>query len=241
MKVIETVYNGYRFRSRLEARYAVFFNRLSVPYEYEWEGFDLDGKRYLPDFWLPVQQRWIEIKGQKPTAEELAKVKSLEEATGYPSCLFYGLPGDNDGWAYFTCAHGGNAGKSFSDKVQWRRCPVCSTVDVNIRHHDECHLYSEIDGIELRSSSCQCTRESYKEYHRSRILKGGSKQLCGQELDEEDFKKRTEAFVTELADEFYPDGLAVAGVDRRFHGTFSGFADAYTAARRARFEYGESG
>lgn len=51
IKAIETIYNGYRFRSRLEARWAVFFDALGVKYEYEPEGFELpSGKRYLPDF-----------------------------------------------------------------------------------------------------------------------------------------------------------------------------------------------
>lgn len=51
IRAIETVYNGYRFRSRLEARWAVFFDALGVKYEYEPEGFELpSGKRYLPDF-----------------------------------------------------------------------------------------------------------------------------------------------------------------------------------------------
>lgn len=51
IRAIEAEYNGYRFRSRLEARWAVFFDALGVEYEYEPEGFELpSGKRYLPDF-----------------------------------------------------------------------------------------------------------------------------------------------------------------------------------------------
>ena len=53
IKAIETEYNGYRFRSRLEARWAVFFDELGIKYQYEPEGFDLDGTLYLPDFYLP--------------------------------------------------------------------------------------------------------------------------------------------------------------------------------------------
>lgn len=41
IKAIETVYRGYRFRSRLEARWAVFFDALGLEWEYEPEGFDL--------------------------------------------------------------------------------------------------------------------------------------------------------------------------------------------------------
>lgn len=51
IKAIETYYNGRRFRSRLEARWAVFFDALGVEYEYEPEGFRLpSGATYLPDF-----------------------------------------------------------------------------------------------------------------------------------------------------------------------------------------------
>ena len=51
IKAIETKYKGYRFRSRLEARWAVFFDACGYNWEYEPEGFDLgDGIYYLPDF-----------------------------------------------------------------------------------------------------------------------------------------------------------------------------------------------
>ena len=62
-KPIETVYNGYRFRSRTEARWATFFDAVGLPYEYEPEGFTLDeGTKYLPDFWLTSLKLWVEIK-----------------------------------------------------------------------------------------------------------------------------------------------------------------------------------
>ncbi|MDP9316529.1 MAG: hypothetical protein M3R24_37700 [Chloroflexota bacterium] len=81
MRAIETVYNGYRFRSRVEARWAVFFDGLALPYNYEPEGFDLGGIWYLPDFWLPQQYTWIEIKGQQPTEDEKRKAFLLMKAT----------------------------------------------------------------------------------------------------------------------------------------------------------------
>lgn len=63
IKAIETVYNGYRFRSRLEARWAVFFDTLGVEYEYEPEGFDLgEHGWYLPDFIFPKWNVYVEIK-----------------------------------------------------------------------------------------------------------------------------------------------------------------------------------
>lgn len=63
LKAIETRYKGYRFRSRLEARWAVFFDALGIEWEYEKEGYDLgEAGWYLPDFWLPQTNTWVEIK-----------------------------------------------------------------------------------------------------------------------------------------------------------------------------------
>ena len=57
IKAIETRYKGYLFRSRLEARWAVFFDALGIKWEYEPEGVVLpDGTRYLPDFVAPTLQ-----------------------------------------------------------------------------------------------------------------------------------------------------------------------------------------
>lgn len=65
IKPIETVYNGYRFRSRLEARWAVFFDAAGIKYEYEPEGFQLeDGTMYLPDFYLPILGIYVEVKNE---------------------------------------------------------------------------------------------------------------------------------------------------------------------------------
>lgn len=71
IKPIQTEYNGYLFRSRLEARWAVFFDACGVDYEYEPEGYKLEnGLMYLPDFLLHgVDGRdggdlFVEVKGK---------------------------------------------------------------------------------------------------------------------------------------------------------------------------------
>lgn len=80
IKAIPTNYKGYRFRSRLEARWAVFFDACGVEWEYEPEGYDLgNGLYYLPDFLLHgVQGRtagdlYVEVKG-KMTADDAEKI-----------------------------------------------------------------------------------------------------------------------------------------------------------------------
>jgi len=70
IKAIETVYRGYRFRSRLEARWAVVFDALGIRWQYEHEGYELpSGKRYLPDFYLPDVDMLVEVKGTVSDAQ----------------------------------------------------------------------------------------------------------------------------------------------------------------------------
>lgn len=79
MRAIQTRYAGCHFRSRLEARWAVFFDHLGIRWEYEPQGLDvgwrLDGSslerfQYLPDFWLPEQELWFEVKGAFATWQD---------------------------------------------------------------------------------------------------------------------------------------------------------------------------
>lgn len=70
IQAIETEYNGYRFRSRLEARWAVFFDAIGAKYIYEPQGYIFeDGTCYLPDFYLEnvsgrgARNIFVEIKG----------------------------------------------------------------------------------------------------------------------------------------------------------------------------------
>ena len=101
LKPIETRYQGYKFRSRLEARWAVFFDLLGVVWEYEPEGFRMGSVCYLPDFRLslpvkrlipgllprlePVEseQVWLEVKplGKEMSGGEILKVREFARAT----------------------------------------------------------------------------------------------------------------------------------------------------------------
>ena len=79
IKPIETEYNGYLFRSKLEAQWAVVFDSLGIRYEYEPEGFELeDGTKYLPDFYFPDQDTYGEVKPDRPGALEELFDKSLK-------------------------------------------------------------------------------------------------------------------------------------------------------------------
>lgn len=104
LKAIQTRYAGYLFRSRLEARWAVFFDALGLKWEYEPEGFELPSGRYLPDFRVCMVDGngdswtfWFEVKPE--TGGDFAKAKELCAAMDqdpthpwHPVILLSGLP-----------------------------------------------------------------------------------------------------------------------------------------------------
>lgn len=135
----------------------MFFDALGVPYEYEKEGYDLgNGLLYLPDFWLPKQRCWIEIKPNSLTADgwchfvgedrvTAEKCGRLAEATEHAAYLLTGMPGDvsRSDWigdmAPYLVFHGwddeeeinGIVGWPHADGAQWfGRCPKCGFVDI---------------------------------------------------------------------------------------------------------------
>ncbi|MGI6316196.1 MAG: hypothetical protein ACOX17_05905 [Christensenellales bacterium] len=85
---IPTEYKGYRFRSRLEARWAVFFDSCKVSWEYEPEGFALpNGQFYLPDFLLHgcagrgSSDLYVEVKGKmtETDAEKILQFSGIKD------------------------------------------------------------------------------------------------------------------------------------------------------------------
>ena len=78
IRAIDTEYKGYRFRSRLEARWAMFFDEIGVNWQYEAEGFqDENGTRYLPDF--KIERRsygptYVEIKPKTVNYEPFKRI-----------------------------------------------------------------------------------------------------------------------------------------------------------------------
>jgi hypothetical protein len=95
IKPIETWYKGIRFRSRLEARWAVFFDALGIRWEYESQGYVIDGRPYLADFWLPTQSTWAEVKPSSADnfeGEHVNLCRGLANVTGQPVLLLTGPP-----------------------------------------------------------------------------------------------------------------------------------------------------
>jgi hypothetical protein len=136
---INTSYDGNLFRSRLEARWAVFFNSLKIPYEYEKEGFSLSSGYYLPDFWLPKQNYWIEIKATYPNEEELSLCRELTRESHHKSLLFFGtIPNplwvDSSGPYSLSRDDSQNESAILDGGVDWHytwcECPKCGILGI---------------------------------------------------------------------------------------------------------------
>jgi hypothetical protein len=145
IKPIETNYNGYRFRSRLEARWAVFFDALEIRYTYEPQGFNLNGILYLPDFYLPTLNTWLEVK---PTIDLSARdceavARFADALIGANEAEFYVLCGEpgiypplptrpDSSWEPSYDAIGGFQFKAgaLRPPYHWTHCPLCLRIDL---------------------------------------------------------------------------------------------------------------
>ena len=101
IRPVQTEYKGYLFRSRLEARWAVFFDACGVDWEYEPEGIILsDGTKYLPDFYLIDFHCYFEVKrkGIQDTDEGLeaeSKISDGMDCDRWAGIIAYGDPMDD--------------------------------------------------------------------------------------------------------------------------------------------------
>lgn len=91
IKAHPTWYRGVLFRSRLEARWAAFFDLAGWKWEYE--PFDLPG--WSPDFWVSFPCGHSECPDSHVLLVEVKPYFSLDEFDGHP-CLDYPYGGVGD-------------------------------------------------------------------------------------------------------------------------------------------------
>lgn len=148
MKAIETTYRGVAFRSRLEARWAVFFDKLGIEWEYEPEGYEAGGTRYLPDFWLPtVLHRgragglYFEVKASSPLEGEVHKARMLAWGSGKPVVIAARAPRAPDCEHLLEYVGGKNPWED--DGLAFGRC-------------DDCGRFSVDFYVNCRTRPCRC-------------------------------------------------------------------------------------
>ena len=119
IKPIETQYAGRKFRSRLEARWAAYFDGLGITWDYEPEGFVLpSGECYLPDFYFPTYKCYGEIKPSN--FEEDKRHEEFVKHGEYPLLLFIGTPGQYPNEIYKKTEKGAvnvHDGYAFADVI----------------------------------------------------------------------------------------------------------------------------
>ena len=133
IKAIPTEYNDYTFKSRLEARWAIFFDELHIPYAYEPEGFELGAIRYLPDFHFTEglflhnfgltqpSEIWVEIKPTPKIAnDERQKIAAFVKQTDNHILRIGGQPDFNAPLMFID--HHPEAGW-FNINVRWLELP----------------------------------------------------------------------------------------------------------------------
>jgi hypothetical protein len=142
LRAIETHAYGYRFRSRLEARWAVFFTELGVSWEYEPQGFDVGGEPYLPDFKVVTGDLvyWYEVKPRNTRScdkfRKFTELLGLHDDGNLPwnleARLLSGDPYDVFG-EYYVCPRCGRpeSPEAFSNDEVGFLCHPCDMVTVS--------------------------------------------------------------------------------------------------------------
>jgi hypothetical protein len=142
MVAIDTLYKGNYFRSRLEARWAYFFDSVGMGYEYEVEGFkNSNGECYLPDFFLPKCYMrslrpgvYVEIKPESYPDDDIPAASWFTR----PLFLFKGTP-DKLIWGEY-CDNGFQLGRGWDNYMGLWKCSVCGgfKIDYNEGGYDNC-------------------------------------------------------------------------------------------------------
>jgi hypothetical protein len=146
MKAIEVKYNGLTFRSKTEAKWALFMDIIGCKYIYEPEGYDLgDGVFYCPDFYLPDIETFLEIKpitgGFPSPTMELAAQSKKRVITFFGEPSIYNYPdggtchqvGIMSHWQYLEggWSHDKDCGEDYP--YAFCICPSCGFVDIEWR------------------------------------------------------------------------------------------------------------
>ena len=124
--------NGQTFymRSRLEASTATILDSAGIEWMYEPEGFDLRGVWYLPDFWLPENRLFLEVKGilDKRSEEKVIRLAQACSDSDIQVMLLHNVrPRVVGTLRYaFVVGHVVTQDSIIKDSIALMRCPHCN-------------------------------------------------------------------------------------------------------------------
>lgn len=176
-----TWFHSTLYRCQIEARWAMFFEHMDIAFAYEQEYFVLGDLPYLPDFWLPKQDCWVEVKGALPVEKARRKALRLAAHTNRNVYIFYGpIPEPNPqlrSW-YTTSSMVFFPDGSEDDAYWWCVCPRCGSLGLQFEaraarlpcgclggmnsRFDEAHHYYSLRLLEayVAASRARISRES---------------------------------------------------------------------------------
>jgi hypothetical protein len=148
IKAIPTTHRGIKMRSRLEASFAQALDEFKIEWAYEAEGFDIDGTWYLPDFWIPSFNAFVEVKGIIDDSVERPR-KLAGSLTGGRR-IFLADPQSVKSWQIDDPRLIQLARRAHGDReAVLARCPTCKSVDM---HSSRCcisvYLAGKVSGID---------------------------------------------------------------------------------------------
>lgn len=161
IKAIETVYKGCRMRSRLEARWAVCLDKLGISWEYEPEGFDLEGAKYIPDFYLPGLGVYFEVKPPEGMSEDATNKAYQLVRTTHKTLVFSGDPFaiSNESnrhspmWRFFYLDYKDFQGVRNLDDTYFGECSACGEIQLCGRD------FWDSTGRSIASVNCECYKD----------------------------------------------------------------------------------
>jgi hypothetical protein len=121
-KAHETNYNGTRFRSRLEARWAAFLDL--VGWEWVYEPVEVQG--WLPDFMVKIPCGHSECRGYHVLLAEVKPYYSIRQFDGHPCTNYY--------WGGGMFDDGGEVGKVLPFDSS-----ACFGIDPNVSYWEMVH------------------------------------------------------------------------------------------------------
>lgn len=86
-------YDGQYFDSQTEAAWAAYFDAAGMPFEHEPETFELrSGEWYTPDFFLPEQDTYVEVKNGNANWDACSKFAYFIRSVGKTGLMLNGKP-----------------------------------------------------------------------------------------------------------------------------------------------------
>lgn len=133
-------------------------------WDYEPEGFKLPSGQYLPDFWLPRLELWVEVKPTAPSATEELRCEQLCHGRNQTVVVAVGLPEDRAGLKIFCADVSESAGEVWWDgfwSIKADRlapCIICNSLRsfyVSMNHLVPLVGFVDEDELDRYLNSCE--------------------------------------------------------------------------------------